>query len=179
MREAVGGTGLFIIVVAFILLFTGIMSITINHSKAFAVKDDIVQYIENTNGDIYEGSDESNLSDDFVSILSNDAYWTTSKCQNTNNVDSEDKNVFVGYSRDGKLLGSEEPASICIKRTQTDQATYLDNTIGEGKYSKGDTTRGCYYEVQVFYKLDIPIISSAFSYNVKGQTKALYGSTCN
>jgi hypothetical protein len=176
MKEAIGGTSLFMIVVAFILLFTGIMSVTINHAKAFAVKDDIIQYIENKNGDIYNNSDESNLSDDFVSILSNDAYWATSMCDNSN--DEQNNSSFVGYARNGTLLDSGQQASICLKKTQTDQSTYLDSTIGEGKYIKDDTSRGCYFEVQVFYKLDIPILRTIFNFNVKGQTKTLYGSSC-
>ena len=46
MKEAMGGVPLFEIVVVFILLFTGIMCLTINHSKAFAVKDEIINIIE-------------------------------------------------------------------------------------------------------------------------------------
>ena len=41
MKESIGGTALFQITIVFLLLFTGVMCITINHSKAFAVKDEI------------------------------------------------------------------------------------------------------------------------------------------
>ena len=46
MREAIGGTWLFQIVIVFILLFTGFMCLTINRSKAFNVKDQIIQTIQ-------------------------------------------------------------------------------------------------------------------------------------
>ena len=47
MREAIGGISIFQIVILFILLFTGVMCLTINHSKAFGVKDEIITIIEN------------------------------------------------------------------------------------------------------------------------------------
>ena len=50
MKEAIGGTWLFQIVIAFILLFTGFMCLTINRSKAFNVKDQIIQSIQSYNG---------------------------------------------------------------------------------------------------------------------------------
>ena len=41
MREGIGGIQLFLIVVILILVFAGIMSLTINHSNAFAVKETV------------------------------------------------------------------------------------------------------------------------------------------
>ena len=46
MKEAIGGVSLFQIVILFLLLFTGVMCLTINHSKAFGVKDEIINIIE-------------------------------------------------------------------------------------------------------------------------------------
>ena len=50
MREAIGGTWLFQIVIVFILLFTGYMCLSINHSKAYNVKSEILEIIERYNG---------------------------------------------------------------------------------------------------------------------------------
>ena len=46
MKEAIGGVSLFQIVIVFLLLFTGVMCLTINHSKAFGVKDEIINIIQ-------------------------------------------------------------------------------------------------------------------------------------
>ena len=43
MREAIGGNWLFNIVIFFVILFTGYLCLSINHTKAFNVKDDIVK----------------------------------------------------------------------------------------------------------------------------------------
>ena len=50
MREAIGGTWIFQIVIFFILLFTGYMCMSINHSKAFNVKNTIIKEIERAEG---------------------------------------------------------------------------------------------------------------------------------
>ena len=46
MRESIGGTWLFMIVIFFIVLFTGYLCMSINQSKAFAVKNSIIRIIE-------------------------------------------------------------------------------------------------------------------------------------
>ena len=40
MKEAIGGVSIFQIAVLFLLIFTGVMCLTINHSKAFGVKEE-------------------------------------------------------------------------------------------------------------------------------------------
>jgi hypothetical protein len=164
MRESIGGTMLFIIVISFILLFTGIMSLTINHSKAFAVKDDIVQFINNNEGDIFNGG-EDQLGSDILDIIEHDSYWTSGTCEEN----------FQGYNREGTF---DEKASICLKKTDASQSTYLDQSAIAGKYKQEDAQRGCYYEVQVFYKLDIPVMNQIFNFKVKGQSKIIYGKNC-
>lgn len=53
MREAIGGTWLFGIVIVFIVLFSSYLAISVNYSKAFKVKNSIVTMIEK-----YEGIDD-------------------------------------------------------------------------------------------------------------------------
>lgn len=54
MREAIGGTWIFGIVVTFIVLFSSYLAISVNYSKAFHVKNEIVSIIEK-----YEGFNSS------------------------------------------------------------------------------------------------------------------------
>lgn len=85
MREAIGGTWIFQIVIFFILLFTGYMCLSINHSKAFNVKNEIVTAIERDEG----------LNDDsmerIVNYLKTTSYRTTGRC----------KEGLTGYDREG------------------------------------------------------------------------------
>ena len=50
MREAVGGTWIFTIVIVFIVLFSSYLAISINYSKAFRVKNGIINIIEQNEG---------------------------------------------------------------------------------------------------------------------------------
>ena len=165
MKESIGGVFLFEIVIAFVLFFTGIMCLTINHAKAFAVKDDIVNAITADKGKLTnDGTLDVNktgtcdLNQKIVDAMSKDAYWTTGKCEGN----------FTGYNRDG-CIDNKNPA-ICIKKTDVN----LNEGLSARSYISDDTKRGCYYEVEVFYKLDIPIMQSVFNFNVKGQTKIMY-----
>ena len=50
MREAIGGTWIFSIVIVFIVLFTSFLALSVNYSKAFKVKNGIVNIIEKREG---------------------------------------------------------------------------------------------------------------------------------
>ena len=100
MKESYGGTWLFQIVIVFLLLFTGIMCLTINQSKSFAVKSELVNYIENQNG---IKIDQDTLDDNISEILSNLGYYTTGSCNEG----------YKGFSREGRAV-STNPA-ICLK----------------------------------------------------------------
>ena len=50
MKESIGGIQLFLIVVILVLVFAGIMSLTINQSNAFAIKDQLVSILESAGG---------------------------------------------------------------------------------------------------------------------------------
>ena len=50
MREAIGATWIFGIVIVFIVVFTGYLAFSVNYAKAFAMKDSIIDIIEKHNG---------------------------------------------------------------------------------------------------------------------------------
>ena len=52
MRESIGGTWLVGIVIVFIVIFTSYLALSVNYSKAFKVKNGIIEIIEENEGDI-------------------------------------------------------------------------------------------------------------------------------
>lgn len=147
MREAIGGTWLFQIVIIFVLLFTGFMCLTINHSKAFNVKNTIIKAIERE-----EGADLNNPSQDpailkIVAYLREASYRTTGNCPNG----------YIGYNRDG-LIDSRNSA-FCIQKTVAK--------------SSNDLPDMSYYRVVVFYQLDLPIFNEVFNFTVTGDTRLI------
>ena len=170
MKEAFGGISLFQIVILFILLFTGIMCLTINHAKAFGVKDEIITIIQNENlasnvSVDYELS--SNTINSIVLELSSAGYRLTGECPND----------WIGYTRDGII--DQNNASFCIKANNVTESFYNDID----KKCRGDicypTYSGypkmVYYDVMLFYQLDIPIINNIMQFEVIGSTKVLFG----
>ncbi len=164
MRESVGGLSLFQIVIAFILLFTAIMCLTINHSKAFAVKDEIVSIIEESAID-----SAGNLSDKTIETimerLAEIGYQATGHCEEG----------WQGYSPNNN--DTMNNAFFCLKkvnvydqmRSDADKHCTLNSCIVVGD---DDYPYMYYYKVRLFYKLDIPIVDR-MDFNVTSSTKLL------
>ncbi len=147
MREAIGGTWIFQIVIFFILLFTGYMCLSINHSKAFNVKNTIVKEIERAEGANLSDPESDEAIKKIVEYLKENSYRTTGRCPDDYN----------GYNRDGSL--DERNAAFCLKK----------QSVAGGS----DMPEMVYYRVVVFYQLDLPIFRSAFQFRVSGDTKII------
>ena len=147
MKEAIGGTWIFQIVIFFILLFTGYMCLSINHSKAFNVKNTIVKEIERAEGANLSDPESDEAIKKIVDYLKENSYRTEGQCP-------EDYN---GYNRDGKL--DNRNAAFCLKEQNVASDSSMPNMV--------------YYRVVVFYQLDLPIFRSVFQFRVSGDTKIL------
>lgn len=167
MKEAIGGISIFQIVIVFILLFTAIMALTINHSKAFAVKDEVINILENSNATTVKNHKlDSNTISKIVETLENGGYRTVGSCPDD----------YVGYNRKGDEVSSN--ASFCIKANLISE-TYKNDLKNKCKNNKcvvtDDNLPMVYYDVRLFYQLDIPIIRNIFNFTINGSTKVLYG----
>ena len=173
MKEAMGGISLFQIVVVFLLLFTGVMCMTINHSKAFGVKDEIINVIETEVLASYGTTTNYEINSDTVSkivdLLNEVGYRITGKCPDGN---------WIGYDRNGNEVGNNS-ASFCIRAINVGEAYHRD-LLNKCKrvgctVTEGDLPSMVYYDVALFYQLDIPVIKDAFNLKLYGSTKPLFG----
>lgn len=160
MRESIGGISIFQIAIIFVLIFTAVMCITINRSKAYAVKDKVLDIVQ-TNA-VRRGSKDkldSETIKDITNYMKESGYRITSKCPNG----------YTGYNRDGVETGGGQSV-ICLRA----------NSVKDGfdKYSKkigkDDLPDMYYYDILLFYQIDVPIISDFFKLSLKGSTKILY-----
>lgn len=164
MREAIGGTWIFQIVVFFILLFTGFMCLSINQSKAYGVKSEMLSAIERHNGMDLDDIDSGDPAlAEIVAALSDRSYRTTGSCPNAFK-DPMTGEVFsyVGFNRDGHL-DSTNPA-FCIARIET--SSFQPQEVSE-------LPSMAYYKIVVFYQLDLPVFHDVFNFSLKGDTKLL------
>ncbi len=155
MREAIGGTWLFQIVIVFVLLFSGFICLTINQSKAFNVKDRIIQTIQSHNGvEIYgQCNNDDGALCEIAKYLTDSAYRTTGTCSSG----------YQGYTREGKIA-SNNNAAFCLARIQSETTEAF----------AGELPSVAYYRVEVFYQLDLPVFHDLFNFKVQGDTKTIY-----
>ena len=170
MREAMGGIPIFEIVIVFILLFTGIMCLTINRAKAYGVKDEIITIIET------EGTNESTsslaLSEETNKLIAEQlnkvGHRITGNCPEG----------YQGYNRNGVLDSNGQNAAYCIgvnKVSDVFQADLKEKCKGSKcTPTKEDLPNMVYYDVILFYQLDIPIMRSIFNFKVSGSTRVLF-----
>ena len=90
MREAIGGTWIFTIVIVFIVLFSSYLAISVNYSKAFKVKDSIISIIEHNEGL------SSNAQEEIANYLSGIGYFVYGTC-NSNKKGYEKSNTARKY----------------------------------------------------------------------------------
>lgn len=150
MREAIGSYWLTGIVITFIVLFTGYLCLSINMNKAYKVKNEIINIMQKNNG-----LDENALIQ-IQDYMTKVGYRTTGIC----NIEDGD-----GYGVSGSSTVSNK-AVFCIKEMTTEYVT--DN------YTEPQFPKSAYYQVKVFFAVDLPVVRQFFTFGIKGSTKKLF-----
>lgn len=154
MRESIGGFTLFNIVIVFIIIFASYISLSINYSKAYNVKNEILNIIRNQGGvctSEYPSSNNNcyNFSEQITDYFNEANYRSSGTCDDG----------WVGYDRNGLVNNSN--SAICIIAVKADSASELPNAV--------------YYKVKVFYSLDVPIFSTFLGgLSIEGETGLVY-----
>lgn len=156
MRESIGGAWLVGIVVVFIVLFTSYLALTVNYSKAFKVKNEIISLIEEN-----EGLTE-NTRDKIINYLNSVGYYAYGSCSSDDS-NKEDYEDYLEGAINGKLTGYERSGNsnkykFCVYERAVEN----------------DTLNRKYYRVTVFFKFDIPLLDNVFTFPVTGESKAVY-----
>lgn len=144
MKEAIGGLGITQIVIFFLLVFAAYISVSINMNKAQKVKDEVISIIQKNNG-LNEGA-RSQIS----SYMATVGYRTTGDCN--------------GDGWEGFNTGYSSKSLFCYKEVGLDAVA---NETTEFPAS-------AYYQVKVFFALDVPILNNVFKFQLTGATRRLY-----
>jgi hypothetical protein len=148
MKEAIGGTSLFFIVIVILSVFALYVSLAINWSAAYKVKDEILFYIE-TN----RGMNKKTL-EDIKKYTKESGYAAWGECAKLGKCW---KGVSVNTANG--LPANDKTANFCVKRT-----TYVtDSNLPERAF----------YDIKVFFKIDVPIISR-LDITIDGETAPIY-----
>lgn len=147
MREAIGGTWLFGLVITFIVFFASFLAISVNYSKAFNVKNNIVDMISK-----YEGNN-CNARIKIGNYLNDVGYLVSGDCGSIDGVEYEP------YDLKGNKLASGKKGYYCIAKTDTGSTTDIEKS---------------YYRVIVFFRVDLPVIGNLTTFRIKGETESIY-----
>lgn len=151
MRESIGGSWIFGMVALFIALFSGFIAYSVSYTKAFKVKNEIINLIEKYEG--YTSSTSANVSELSEAELLKDK-----------SVEAQSYAVImkVGYNPvdvECKAdAGKNMTGGYCVKKVCT----------GEG--SKGKI----YYKITTYIKVRLPVLNIMLKVPITGETKSLY-----
>lgn len=149
MRESIGGTWLLGFVVLFIVLFSGYLAVSINYTKAFKVKNQIINLIEQNEG--FRTSAYGNIESVSIDQLANS--------------DRTEDQIYH-YIKDVGYASANIESSKCDR-----YGTYY---TGGYCIRKICTANGVYYKVTSFIKFELPLIWTSFTIPINGETKMIF-----
>ena len=144
MRESIGSTWTLQLVVLFILLFVGFLTLSLGYSKSYKIKNEMLSVIEK-----YEG-----IGTDSVAILNNyleyNGYTAKGKCGDDGWYGTNDFSV-----KTLEATNANDKYYYCIRK----------------RFAKNNYY---YYEVKVFLKFNLPIVGNFTTFTIEGTTADVY-----
>lgn len=117
MREAIGGSWLYGLVLTFIVFFASFLAVSINYSKAFNVKNNIVDLIGKYEGNNCEARKK------IGEYLHDVGYMSIGECSDG----------YYAYDLNGSYLLGKDKGYFCLKNEDT------SGTVVEKKYYRTET----------------------------------------
>lgn len=152
MKESIGASWLLTIVLVFIALFSGYLAFSVNYSKAFRVKDGIVDRLEK-----YNGPNNKSL-EEIAEFIGEVNYTSKGKCDS---ISGDDRLPSMGV-----VVGDLHPD---IPASENDTYHYCIQRIKAYSPNDGQLTSS-YYRVVVFFSLSLPIFNIGSTFHVDGET---------
>jgi len=179
MKEAIGGSWLYTLVIVMIALFTTFVSVTTNYARTYKIKDHLISIIEK-NG----GVTPTTLTQ-IKEYLDGIGYSSIGSCPERTGDSSETWFAFTRDSTTGPANGFGDRASYCIyKHVISCRLTGKDSRGGKsttkfiGEMGTNSIPRA-YYGVAAFFRLDWPILRQVINMRVTGETATLYSPNQN
>lgn len=198
MKSSVASIWLVGMVITFIFVFSAYIMVTTNYSKAFKHKNEVLTIIEKKKG-ITNDSNEKKVSSVMgkgtVSVptsslgvinvfLAGSGYSATGKCpiENTFGVAAGGKEIWYGVS---ELTYGKKKSHKVEKITNSNRDKkfyYCFSKKGRDASRIGKRMNKCdnkdyipyYYDVVLFYKLELPLLGDLFTFRVDGTTADIY-----
>ena len=149
MRQAIGTTWLMQLIIIFMLIFVAFLALTINFTKAFKIKNELINIIEKN-----EGLTEGNYGTIYFinNYLLNNGYMTKGSCEadeyGKNTLSLDDTSMPTGAVKGEKYY-------YCIKKTSYYTTVYPNRAK---------------YTIRIFFHFSLPVIGDIFTFSSEGTT---------
>lgn len=162
MRESIGGTWLTGIVITFLALFAGFLAYSISYTKAFRVKDNIIQIIEQNEGFTTAANTKQHM------------------LENVTNASEED--LILNGSAEAEIFNFIQKIGYnYATNISCDNGDY-DDEFGTSKYgyclekhcTNSANVDKVYYKVTTYISLQIPVVNVTVQIPISGETTTLY-----
>ena len=157
MRESMGGAWLLQLMIVFILLFVAFLTVSINYTRAFRVKNEVLSFLEREEG----LTNKATVANDFggaYQLINNylklSGYKNKGACpigENYKGITSLDVDNGNEYVEDGTKY------YYCVKKTRTQK----------------NNNQAAYYDVILFFDFNLPVFGNITTYSVVGTTSVI------
>ena len=153
MRESIGGAWLFGIVIVFIFLFAAFLTYSINYTRAFNIKNEVLNYIEENEGFniIVDGSE--------VELQNYNERMGTTQGKIYHLVTNVGYNVDITQNIDC-ADGATNYYGVCVLKACP--------------YGEGAPQSNTHYKVTTYIALEIPVIGVSINIPITGETRTIY-----
>ena len=171
MRQSIGGAWLFSISIILMMFIIAYVTITIDYSNAYQLKDDVSLYIEQYNG----LNDESarlivgrmKAAKYTLKVRCNEKYDTTTYYHGN----AYEGNPYPHYQGLTSYSNTSNPKANFTQDAQTAYICIYKYQIVKG--SGEDKMDKVFYNVTTVFGFNFPIIGNMFNYRVTGETGAI------
>jgi len=146
MRQAIGSTWILQLVILFMLIFVGFLALSINYTKAFKIKNELISIVEK-----YEGLSSGN--DGSIMIINNylkyNNYGVLGYCEENEYGVSDLNSEHIELSETGTKY------YYCVRK---------ENTGVAGLYERAR------YNIRIFFHFSLPVLGDLFTFSSDGST---------
>lgn len=168
MRESIGSTWIFQLVIIFILIFVSFLILSLTYSKAYKNKNEILNIIEKSEG----------VTSNTVGIINNylhqNGYSIKYRCPSNGEwlgaTDLTDNSLE-------RVLDNNKDYYYCVRRrsaNRIDQSSSKKNLNDQKRSTKMSRVKKVYYEIKIFFRFNIPILETLNTFTIDGTTNDIF-----
>lgn len=176
MREAIGGTWLFGIVITFIALFASFLAYSISYTRAFNMKSEILNIIERSEGyTMSEANLETLTQDELEKDESADAQiFNLIKKYGYNYTSAQNIDCStVGHPNSVNGVETMKLGGYCVTKICPNKKTIPNHTNNTEEIISGTDSR-TYYKVTTFIAITLPVVNITLKVPITGETRTLF-----